>query len=112
MILNILLMIRFARVFGGNAAPKSTYANVFVDGVLIGLYTCVQSIDEDFTNEHFYERNGPFFKAVVLLLVQFENFQNEFSKAAATRFGSRFYFIVKSLIFILYLLYINFFLNN
>ena len=43
-------------------APKSTYANVFVDGVLIGLFTCVQSIDEDFTNEHFYERNGPFFK--------------------------------------------------
>ena len=43
-------------------APKSTYANVFVDGVLIGLYTCVQSIDRDFTNEHFYERNGPFFK--------------------------------------------------
>jgi hypothetical protein len=44
-------------------APKATYANVFVDGVLIGLYTCVQSIDDDFTNEHFYERNGPFFKA-------------------------------------------------
>tara|TARA_B100001142_G_C14339995_1_gene657464 strand:- start:1879 stop:3819 length:1941 start_codon:yes stop_codon:yes gene_type:complete len=42
--------------------PKATYANVFVDGVLIGLYTCVQSIDDDFTNEHFYERNGPFFK--------------------------------------------------
>ena len=44
-------------------APKATYANVFVDGVLLGLYTCVQSIDDDFTNEHFYERNGPFFKA-------------------------------------------------
>ena len=43
-------------------APKATYANVFVDGVLIGLYTCVQSIDDDFTNEHFYERKGPFFK--------------------------------------------------
>jgi len=43
-------------------APKATYANVFVDGTLIGLYTCVQSIDDDFTNEHFYERNGPFFK--------------------------------------------------
>ncbi len=44
-------------------APKATYANVFVDGVFIGLYTCVQSIDDDFTNQHFYERNGPFFKA-------------------------------------------------
>lgn len=44
-------------------ASKATYANVFVDGVLIGLYTCVQSIDDDFTNEHFYERKGPFFKA-------------------------------------------------
>ncbi|MEC9209558.1 MAG: CotH kinase family protein [Bacteroidota bacterium] len=43
-------------------ASKATYANVFVDGILIGLYTCVQSIDDDFTNEHFYERNGPFFK--------------------------------------------------
>ena len=43
-------------------APKATYANVYVDGVLIGLYTCVQSIDDDFTNENFYERNGPFFK--------------------------------------------------
>jgi hypothetical protein len=43
-------------------APKATYANVFVDGVLIGLYTCIQSIDDDFTNEHFYERKGPFFK--------------------------------------------------
>ena len=44
-------------------ASKATYANVFVDGTLIGLYTCVQSIDDDFTNEHFYERKGPFFKA-------------------------------------------------
>ncbi len=43
-------------------APKATYANVYIDGVLIGLYTCVQSIDDDFTNENFYERNGPFFK--------------------------------------------------
>ena len=44
-------------------APKATYANVSVDGVLIGLYGCIQSIDDDFTNEHFYERKGPFFKA-------------------------------------------------
>ena len=44
-------------------SPKATYANVYIDGVLIGLYTCVQSIDDDFTNENFYERKGPFFKA-------------------------------------------------
>ena len=43
-------------------SPKATYANVFINGTLIGLYTCVQSIDNDFTNEHFYERKGPFFK--------------------------------------------------
>ena len=43
-------------------APKATYAKVTVNGTLIGLYTCVQSIDDDFTNENFYERKGPFFK--------------------------------------------------
>ena len=43
-------------------SPKATYAKVTVNGTLIGLYTCVQSIDDDFTNEHFYERKGPFFK--------------------------------------------------
>ena len=43
-------------------APKATYANVFVNGTLLGLYTCVQSIDDDFTNENFYERKGPLFK--------------------------------------------------
>ncbi len=44
-------------------APKATYASVTINGVFIGLYVCVQSIDNDFTNEHFYERKGPFFKA-------------------------------------------------
>ena len=44
-------------------SPKATYAKVTVNGTLIGLYTCVQSIDDDFTNENFYERKGPFFKA-------------------------------------------------
>ena len=39
-------------------APKSTYANVFINGNQIGLYVCVQSIDDDFTNENFYERKG------------------------------------------------------
>ena len=43
-------------------ASKATYANVFVNGNWNGLYTCVQSVDNDFTNEHFYERKGPLFK--------------------------------------------------
>jgi len=43
-------------------SPKATYAKVTVNGTLIGLYTCVQTIDDDFTNENFYERKGPFFK--------------------------------------------------
>ena len=43
-------------------ASKATYANVFINTNLIGIYTMVQSVDSDFTNEHFYERNGPFFK--------------------------------------------------
>ena len=43
-------------------SPKATYAKVTVNGTLIGLYTCIQSIDDDFTNENFYERKGPFFK--------------------------------------------------
>ena len=50
-------------------SPKATYANVSVDGVLIGLYGCIQSIDDDFTNEHFYERKGPFFKADITNVV-------------------------------------------
>ena len=44
-------------------SPLATYANVFINGTLIGIYTCIQSIDDDFTNQHFYERKGPFFKA-------------------------------------------------
>ena len=44
-------------------APKATYARVSINGNLIGLYTCVQSVDDDFTNENYYERKGPLFKA-------------------------------------------------
>ena len=43
-------------------SPKSTYSNVYVNGTHLGLYTCVQSIDDDFTNENFYERRGPLFE--------------------------------------------------
>ena len=43
-------------------ASKASYANVFINGNWNGLYTCVQTVDDDFTNEHFYERKGPLFK--------------------------------------------------
>jgi len=43
-------------------ASKATYANVYINGAWNGLYTLVQSVDDDFLNEHFYERKGPFFK--------------------------------------------------
>ncbi len=44
-------------------SSKATYANVYINGNWNGIYTCIQSVDDDFTNEHFYERKGPFFKA-------------------------------------------------
>ena len=31
--------------------------------IKLDYMVCVQSIDDDFTNEKFYERKGPFFKA-------------------------------------------------
>jgi len=43
-------------------APKSNYANVYVNGVLKGLYTNNQSIDDRFTGEHYYSTKAPFFK--------------------------------------------------
>lgn len=46
-------------------APKASYAKVSINGNLIGIYTCIQSVDNDFTNENYYERKGPFFKAEI-----------------------------------------------
>ena len=43
-------------------APKATYANVYINGNLLGLYSCIQSVDDDFTNENFHERRGPLFQ--------------------------------------------------
>ena len=45
-------------------SPKSSYANVYINDSLIGLFTLIQSIDDDFTNENFYERKGPLFQVV------------------------------------------------
>ena len=43
-------------------SPKALIFNVFVNGTLIGLYTCVQSIDDDFTNENFMREKDLFLK--------------------------------------------------
>ncbi len=43
-------------------APLSNYANVYVNGVLIGLYASSESISDAFNENHFYSNNGTFFK--------------------------------------------------
>lgn len=43
-------------------APKSNYANVYINGALKGIYSNSQSIDDRFTGEHFYSTKAPFFK--------------------------------------------------
>ncbi len=43
-------------------APQSNYANVYVNGTLIGLYVSSESIGKRFVNEHFGSKNNSFFK--------------------------------------------------
>ncbi|NHM06906.1 T9SS type A sorting domain-containing protein [Flavobacterium sp. CYK-4] len=43
-------------------APLSNYANVYVNGTLIGLYVSSESISKKFVDEHFYSNNNAFFK--------------------------------------------------
>lgn len=43
-------------------APQSNYANVSVNGALIGLYVSSESISKKFINNHFYTNSGAFFK--------------------------------------------------
>lgn len=43
-------------------APLCNYANVYVNGTLIGLYTSAESISKKFVDEHFYSNNNAFFK--------------------------------------------------
>ncbi|MBS1534654.1 MAG: CotH kinase family protein [Bacteroidetes bacterium] len=43
-------------------APLCNYANVYVNGTLIGLYTSAESISKRFVDEHFYSNNNAFFK--------------------------------------------------
>jgi len=43
-------------------APLSNYANVFVNGALIGLYSSSESISKKFVNNHFYSKTNSFIK--------------------------------------------------
>lgn len=42
-------------------APQSNYANVYINGNLIGLYTNVESISKKFVNNHFGSSDNAFF---------------------------------------------------
>jgi len=43
-------------------APLSNYANVYVNGNLIGLYSNSESISKKFVNSRYYSKNGTFVK--------------------------------------------------
>ena len=43
-------------------ASLSNYANVFVNGTLLGLYVSCESVGKKFVNNHFYSKNNAFFK--------------------------------------------------
>lgn len=42
-------------------APQANYANVYVNGTLIGLYTNVESVSKKFVNKHFGSNDNAFF---------------------------------------------------
>ena len=42
-------------------APQANYANVYVNGTLIGLYTNTESISKKFVNKHFNSNDNAFF---------------------------------------------------
>jgi hypothetical protein len=43
-------------------APLSNYANVYVNGSLIGLYSNSESVSKSFVDEHFYSKDNAFIK--------------------------------------------------
>ncbi|PLW92544.1 MAG: hypothetical protein C0592_10260 [Marinilabiliales bacterium] len=43
-------------------ASKAGYANIYIDGTKIGLYTNVQAVNDVFTSEHYYSEDRPFFE--------------------------------------------------
>ena len=44
------------------AAPLSNYANVYINGTLIGIYASSESIADNFNESHFYSNSGTAFK--------------------------------------------------
>lgn len=44
------------------AAPLSNYANVYINGTLIGIYASSESIADNFNENHFYSNSGTSFK--------------------------------------------------
>lgn len=42
-------------------APEANYANVYVNGTLLGIYTNVESISKKFVEKHFGSKNNAFF---------------------------------------------------
>lgn len=43
-------------------SSRAGYANVSINGSLVGLYTNVQSVNDQFTTEHYYSEDRPFFE--------------------------------------------------
>ncbi|MBN4081531.1 CotH kinase family protein [bacterium AH-315-C07] len=43
-------------------ASLANFANVYINGDLIGLYTSVESVNDNFTNKHYYSEDLPLFK--------------------------------------------------
>lgn len=46
----------------GLPVPRTTYANVHINGELYGLYVLVEEINKGFVNRNFGNKNGAFFK--------------------------------------------------
>lgn len=42
--------------------PKSNFANVYINGILRGLYSNAESINDKFNGEHYFSTDGSFFK--------------------------------------------------
>jgi hypothetical protein len=43
-------------------APRCTYANVYINGELWGLYALVEQVNDAFLEQHFYNKTGNLFK--------------------------------------------------
>jgi spore coat protein CotH len=44
------------------SAPRCSYANVYLNGTLWGIYTVVEQVEGDFLKQHFDEKDGNLFK--------------------------------------------------